>query len=415
MFGSLNPLGQQQPSLHFSAWVVSGMSLTHRILKGRPGRLRQFLTVSVVLLAWSVFAYAQTVELSGQASGWATTKNDETIAGLRYIPDLTLMKHLSSDYEISAEAALNAQWFSRFDGWDSGEGASAVDTYRLWVRLATSQCEVRAGLQKISFGTATLLRPLMWFDSIDPRDPLQLTNGVYGLLGRYYFLNNANIWAWALYGNEDLKGWETLPSDGREIEFGGRLQMPVPAGEMGLSYHHRRINPNGSTLSVQYPAQGKFPEQRIGLDGKWDVGVGLWFEGTVTRQDFDVPEPRYQQLLTLGIDYTFAVGNGLHLMGEHLERVKSNHALSSGDGQSISALSGDYPVSLLDTVSAIVYHDWGSNDWSRFLSWRRTYDKWQVYVSAFWNPDQSLIAQEDTAGINSYAGKGIQLMLVFNH
>jgi hypothetical protein len=376
--------------------------------------LRRILSQVFVLLSCAVFAHAQTAALSGQASGWATIKTDEVQAGLRYIPDLTLTRQISPGREISAEAAINAEWFSRFDGWDSGEGTASLDTYRLWVRLASSQCEVRAGLQKISFGSATLLRPLMWFDSIDPRDPLQLTNGVYGLLGRYYFLNNANIWAWALYGNEDLKGWETLPSDGREIEFGGRFQMPVPAGEMGFSYHHRRVNPNGTAFSMQYPAQGNFPEQRIGLDGKWDIGVGLWFEGMVTRQDFDAPDPRYQQFLTLGMDYTFSVGNGLHLLGEHLERVSSNHALGSGDNQSVSAMSCDYPVSLIDAVSVIVYYDWDNNNWSRFLNWQRTYDRWQVNVSAFWNADQTPPAL-DTAGSNGYGGKGIQFMLVFNH
>ena len=65
------------------------------------------------------------------------------------------------------------------------------------------------GLQKINFGSAVLLRPLMWFDSLDPRDPLQLTDGVYAVLLRYYFPNNANLWAWALYGNDSPKGWES--------------------------------------------------------------------------------------------------------------------------------------------------------------------------------------------------------------
>jgi hypothetical protein len=400
--------------MHFSAWILINITLKHRALTVRSGGLRQILPVIVLILIGSVPAHARTVSLSGQASGWTTVKSDETQAGLRYIPDMTLIKPLSSDFEISAEAALNAQWFSRFDGWDSGEGASSIDTYRLWARLAAPQWEVRAGLQKISFGSAMLLRPLMWFDSTDPRDPLQLTNGVYGLLGRYYFQNNANIWAWALYGNEDPKGWEALPSDGREVEFGGRFQMPVPAGEMGLSYHHRRVDPNGGAFSAQYPAQGNFPEQRIGLDGKWDIGVGLWFEGTVTRQDFDVPEPRYLQFLTIGIDYTFAVGNGLHLLGEQFEGFASNHALGPGNGQSVSAMSCDYPIGLIDTVSAIVYHGWNENDWSRFLNWQRTYDQWIVYVSAFWNADQPLLIR-DAADSNSYAGKGIQLMLVFNH
>ncbi|GAI27146.1 unnamed protein product, partial [marine sediment metagenome] len=59
----------------------------------------------------------------------------------------------------------------------------------------------------------------MWFDRIDPRDPLQLTDGVYGLLLRQYFLNNANIWVWGLYGNDDLRGWEYLPSEAKSVEF----------------------------------------------------------------------------------------------------------------------------------------------------------------------------------------------------
>jgi hypothetical protein len=63
-----------------------------------------------------------------------------------------------------------------------------IKPYRLWARYSTSQLEIRAGLQKINFGSANILRPLMWFDQMDPRDPLQLTDGVWGILGRYYTL-----------------------------------------------------------------------------------------------------------------------------------------------------------------------------------------------------------------------------------
>jgi hypothetical protein len=384
-------------------------------LKARPGRFREILLLSAVLLAWGVSAYAKTVDLSGQASAWVTVRSDDTQVGLRYIPELSYARQLWETYEISAEAAAKIQWFSRYDDeWDRIEKDSDVDSYRLWVRFASSQYEARAGLQKISFGSATLLRPLMWFDSIDPRDPLQLTDGVYGVLGRYYFLNNANIWVWGLYGNDDLKGWETIPSYEREIEFGGRVQMPVPAGEMGLSYHHRRVNPKGSVFGARYPDQGKFPEQRIGLDGKWDIGVGLWLEGTVTRQDLDVPAPRYQKLFTVGTDYTFDIGNGPHLLLEQFVGVDTKNLFGSGDSQSISALLADYPLSLLDTVSAIVYYDWEIDNWSGFLTWRRSYDQWQIHLSAFRNPDRDTITQDGTTG-SSFSGNGVQLMLVFNH
>ncbi len=384
-------------------------------MKARLGRFRDILLLSAVLLSCNVSAQAQTVDLSGQASGWVTVRSDDTQVGFRYIPELSFAKQLWKTYELSAEAAVKAQWFSLYDDeWDRIEKDSEVDSYRLWLRFASSQYEMRAGLQKINFGSATLLRPLMWFDSIDPRDPLQLTDGVYGILGRYYFLNNANIWVWGLYGNDDPKGWETLPSYDREIEFGGRAQIPVPAGEMGLSYHHRRVNPKGAAFSVQYPDQGKFSEQRFGLDGKWDIGAGLWLEGVVTRQDLDVPEPRYQKLLTVGTDYTFDIGNGPHLLLEQFVRIETKDLFGSGDSQSISAMSADYPLSFLDTVLAIVYYDWDLDEGSGFLTWRRSYDRWQVHLSAFRNPDHDSIAQDMATG-SSFSGNGVQLMLVFNH
>ena len=390
------------------------MSIKNRKSKARRGRFSEILLSSAVLLVWCVSAHAQMADLSGQASGWVTVKHDNTQVGLRYIPELSLMKDISDTYKISAEAAVNAQWSNRFEGSGHIGSTSAVDPYRLWVRFASPQYEMRAGLQKISFGSATLLRPLMWFDSIDPRDPLQLTNGVYGLLGRYYYLNNANIWMWALYGNDDLKGWETLPGDKREIEFGGRVQIPVLAGEMGISYHRRRVDPKESGFGVQHPSLGKFPEDRFGIDGKWDVGVGLWFEGTVTRRDINVPEPRYQRLLTVGGDYTFDLGNGPHLLFEQFVCDEAQNAFGSGKGNWLSALSIDYPLSVLDKVAMIAYYDWYRDEWSRLLQWQRTYDRWQVHVSAFWNPDQTSLSQ-GTAGIGSFAGSGVQVMLVFNH
>lgn len=35
------------------------------------------------------------------------------------------------------------------------------------------------------------------------REPSQLTDGVYGVLVKYYFQNNANLWAWGLIGNKN--------------------------------------------------------------------------------------------------------------------------------------------------------------------------------------------------------------------
>src|SRR6056297_1659755 len=138
---------------------------------------------------------------SGQIIGWTNLNfGDEftSQSGLRYIPELSSEYLINKTWKLDAEASANIYGVGTYaaDQWDSDR---KIKPYRLWLRLSSDRFIVRGGLQKINFGSASLLRPLMWFDQIDPRYPLQLTDGVYGLLTKYYFLNNANIWFWVLY------------------------------------------------------------------------------------------------------------------------------------------------------------------------------------------------------------------------
>ena len=65
--------------------------------------------------------------------------------------------------------------------------------------------------QKMNFGSAIILRCLTWFNSIDPRDPLQATDGKTGPLLRYYFLIGQLA---ALYpGLLESTGVPDLPAD----------------------------------------------------------------------------------------------------------------------------------------------------------------------------------------------------------
>jgi hypothetical protein len=291
---------------------------------------------------------------------------------------------------------------------------SDVDLYRLWLRYASSQFELRVGLQKINFGSASIFRPLMWFDRIDPRDPLQITKGVYGLLGRYYFLNNANIWAWVLYGNNDAKGWEIVGSKDKSLEYGGRVQTPLFTGEIAFTYHHRQADLFNSPFLFIPEIDPIIPEDRFALDGKWDIGVGFWFEGVLIRQDTDVLPYTHRHLLAIGIDYTFGLGNGLHIMGEHFIQENSDKAFAAGEGFDFSALSINYPLGILDNLSGILFYDWKNKELYRYFSWQRTYDNWRFYVIGFWNPEQLLIYPERTTH-TLFAGKGFQIMVVFNH
>lgn len=359
-------------------------------------------------------ANAETLSYRSQTSSWITSNKNNQHLGFRFIPELSYNSTLSKTYEFSVEAAGQARWLNQFKNLNYKDNTTNIDPYRLWLRLSAPQHEFRLGLQKLNFGSATLFRPLRWFDSVDPRDPLKLTEGVYGLMGRYYFLNNTNIWLWALAENDKLKGWEELPSNKHRFEFGGRVQIPVQAGEVALSFHQRRVNVDGTQISPFFPAQGDFSEQVIGFDGKWDLGVGLWFESTVARQEFRNPEARYKTLITLGTDYTFDVGQGFHLLFEEFMSIEARHPFSSGKTRFMSGLSGDYPINLLDSVSAVVYYDQEQDDWSRYIAWQRTYDHWQIHLSAFWNPEQKTLAQAD-ANLNSLSGTGLQVMLVFTN
>ncbi len=160
------------------------------------------------------------------------------------------------------------------------------------------------------------------------------------------------------------------------------------------------------------------PESRYGIDGKWDLGIGLWFEGVVTHQRNPALVVPHQRTVTVGADYTFAVGSGLYVLAEYFALDQSRRLLGGGDGARLTAALVRYPLSLLDSLSAIVYIDTTRDVSYRFVSWQRTYDRWQLFVMGFWNPPGGSLyqaQQTSRAGQNPLTGRGVQLMAVFNH
>ncbi|MCK7540477.1 MAG: hypothetical protein MZV63_61095 [Marinilabiliales bacterium] len=82
-----------------------------------------------------------------------------------------------------------------------------IKTYRLWLRYSNSRFEIRAGLQKINFGSSNILRPLMWFDKMDFRDPLHAYRWSIRAARPLLFQSTMQIiWLWTLYGNDKTKG-----------------------------------------------------------------------------------------------------------------------------------------------------------------------------------------------------------------
>jgi hypothetical protein len=380
-------------------------------------RFRIFIVPAVLFLVSPSLVLPWTFGHKGLCSFWGMAsfqKSSKPQFGLRYIPEFSLALQLPESITLDTEVSVHAFGTALFEEIDTVQTDGDIKPYRMWLRFSLSQFEARIGLQKINFGSAALLRPLMWFDRLDPRDPLQLTDGVYSLLLRYYFVNNTNVWLWGLYGNEEAKGWESFPTQKDSMEYGGRVQIPLLTGEIAMTYHHRRADIQKSALLPLAPVSHIAPENRYALDGKWDVEIGLWFEGTLIHQKNELLPLPWQRAFSFGLDYTFDIGNGFYLLGEHFNLTRTQEAFSSGDDINFSAILLRYPLGLLDEITGIFYYDWENQEFYRFFSWQRTYDKWRINVIGFWNPEDFQV-YPSASGNNPFVGKGFQVTIIFNY
>ncbi len=376
-----------------------------------------FRTLYILLCTMPLLA--QDVQFQGQASLWSVINSSESVqAGARYIPQLFAGKGLTDDWRLDVELSCQAVHYRNYINEDLEGDSTRISAYRAWIRLTSHQFEIRAGLQKINFGSARLFRPLMWFDRLDPRDPLQLTDGVYALLMKYTLLDNANFWFWSLYGNHDTRGWEFLPTRKRFPEWGGRIQWPAGPGEIAVTGHFRHVDTETISALAALTGETGFAvpgaaasETRLALDGRWDIKAGVWFEIAAFRQNW-ASTFQNQILGTIGLDYTFGIGNGLFSQVEHFtwqSGWNSLHALVN-----FSAVSLNYPVNLFDHLSFIGYYDWDREYWYRLADWQHTTDHFELHLITFWNPARATLFQfQNSASL--FSGKGIQCMIVYNH
>ena len=356
-----------------------------------------------------------TLLFQGQLSGWVHYNDNNALpvyTGVRYIPQLNYQIKMPKERMIDFEASANILGTAGMHPFDSSIVNIDANPYRLWARFSSRQSEIRLGLQKINFGSASLIRPLMWFDQIDPRDPQQLTNGTWGLLGRYYFLNNANLWLWGLYGNKQQRPWDIGATKNKKPEFGGRFQTPAPKGEAALSYHFRQVD------LIPYGVNPIFAndiyENRLGFDAKFDLEVGLWAEGTWINKSKNVGLLSNQEIMNVGTDYTFKLGNGLNVVYEHLLYASDENAFQFSNTFSFSALSLNYPFSMDDNINVISFYDWKNNASYNFVNLKHRFKYFSVFLMAYYNPIKYNLPQQGPSGAQ-FAGKGVQLMLIYNH
>jgi hypothetical protein len=348
----------------------------------------------VLLLTGAVGA--EPAVFSGQASVWQSA-GDQSYAGCLYLPELRIFNPFNMGKRLDLDLSLKLL--------GSTQNNASIRPYRGWARYATSQFEFRAGLQKINFGPAKLLRSLMWFDRLDPRDPLQMTDGVYAVLCRYNFLNNANIWAWSLWGNNSLKGLERFASDPNAGELGGRWQFPVTRGEVAVSFNRRYVDRSDWNNRMPIVMTCGL-ENRLALDGSWDLGVGFWFEASTATTQVDAGNAFFEKMLTVGTDYTFSLGPGLHVLAEHYLRSSGPSCDQQSNQNQLTAASLDFQLNMLDRIYAIAYYDWQAQKTYPYLRWQRSYDNWQINLMGYAN-------SRNEPG--AFTGNGVSCMIVYNH
>ena len=367
-----------------------------------------------ILFVWGNFLNAQSnYEYDGQILGQTNIgfgKESTKFLGTRYLPEFTFNKKIDSLSSFAIETSVNLSLSKTNIPGHSSDTNSNLSPYRIWLRYLKKNWELRLGLQKIDFGSAQLLRPIQWFNQIDPRDPLGLTNGVYGLLIRHYFKNNSNLWLWGLYGNEKQRGLDALTTLNDSPEFGGRFQTFIPKGEAALSYHYRKAGANNIPFFENYSS----PEHRIGFDSKIDIGFGMWTELTYVHRTKNIGILTNQLLLNFGVDYTFRIGNGLTVSKEYLFSDSTDSMTNESLRRGFSALSFNYPLGLSSSLSGLIYQQWNNNTQTLMLNYQQQFNNLSGYIILYYNPKAVEGIQQNDI-FQSFSGPGIQLLIVFNH
>jgi len=120
-------------------------------------------------------------------------------------------------------------------------------------------------------------------------------------------------------------------------------------------------------------------------------------------------------MINIGMDYTIGLGSGLTVMGEQIWFTTGEELFNSSQRNSFTAISANYPVSIIDNLTYIFYYDWSNNGFYNFINWGMTWDKISLYIMAYWNPDNFTLYQNLSDESTLYTGKGFQVQFVFNH
>jgi len=308
-----------------------------------------------------------------------------------YISELSLKGNNNFDFEWSRKLLSENHSLS---------SANKNENYRLWIRYTQPTYDFRIGLQKISFGSASLLRPLNWFDTIDFASTTGQTSGVKAARLQFYLLNNSLLSLWCI--------------DDDQISCGGRIELLNQIGNFGITYFNDENNNQHEVFKVPRIIENQpslpFPgsNHRIGLDYRYDGILGLWFEGaSIMSSTKNINMNRFD-VLTLGGDYTFDIFNGLLLSSESMYfSIISEESTEGTDenpwilNQTTSSLIASTPIGMLNDIMLISIKDWETKDSYSLIRWATNFDYLSINCLLSINP--------------SPVQDSFKLMLIYNH
>ena len=338
----------------------------------------------------STFLCAQNFSTKGQL--WSNISTNDNLKStlqytIGYLPTFSLEKKLKKnhflDMEISARLVRTYHDDYIFD--------NSEELYRYWIRYATEKLEARMGMQKIIFGPTQILRSLNWFDTFSIQDPTGQTEGVEAILIRYFPSNIFSIWVWGI--NE------------KALYPGGRVEISMQNGEWGLTFHNDIVAGN-----------------RFSIDYRYDGFIGFWSEGAIIRTGNNKRETIDQNnLVSIGVDYTVPISNGILLLMEYKRSENVNKSISPHNisGNNSIAFMSSIPLGILHNIMFLSIisstksriNSTNNRDHYYNLQWSSIYDQYSINLGLhhYFAESRSSISNE-TNFVN-----GISITFIYNY
>ncbi len=204
--------------------------------------------------------------------------------------------------------------------------------FRAWIRYEKDDFKIRGGRQQILFGAGALFRPLGFFDTRVISGIIPLTRGVDSLRSTYFLSSTSFVQGWAVpaqIGNRAIVGLR------------GEINFSLIEAGVVLQYH--------PVTDLPFLADFNLEMIQMGYHLKGEKTLGFWNESRL-----DIQKNRPGDLLrfdtVLGVDYTFDIGQGLHVLVEYFLRTQekgfTNLDLKQERTIQVMGLQLDQPVGI---------------------------------------------------------------------